>query len=203
MWCAVLPSTDHATMSSLTYHGDQLLFPQSRTLQSLQRAVRSSQHSLHNRLLSIDDDIRFLESLLPHYPSYPVLPNLRCGAWYVPPAVQSTPQQPSSAATTSAVAAAAAYFKSSDGHCGHWRMSSVRLNVAVVELAAATGGCWLVDSTRQGKRWAGQLHSYGAHMVRHCQQSDAAVQAALAAAVAAEAGRGEAGVSNRRRVRGR
>lgn len=136
-------------MSSLTYHGEQLLFPQTRTLQALQRAVRSSQHSLRNRLLSIHDDILFLHSLLPLYPPYPVLPNLSCGAWYHPPPSAQSP----SATQTPARSSAAAYFKSTDGHCGHWKLSSVRLNVAVVEAAAEAGGCWLVDSTRQGKRW--------------------------------------------------
>ena len=124
-------------MSSLTYHGEELLFPQARTLQSLQRAVRSSQHSIHNRLLSIHDDVTFLLSLLPLYPPYPLLPNLRCGAWYTPSSLSSH----------------SAYFKSSDGHCGHWQLSAVRLNVQVVAVAVKAGGCWLVDSTRQGKRW--------------------------------------------------
>ena len=124
-------------MSGLTYHGEELVFPQTRTLQSLQRAVRTSQHSIHNRLLSVQDDIAHLLSLLPLYPPYPLLPNLRCGAWYTPPSHASR----------------SAYFKSSDGHCGHWQLSSVRLNLPVVEAAVEAGGCWLVDSTRQGKRW--------------------------------------------------
>ena len=124
-------------MSGLTYLGEEVLFPHTRTLQSLQRAVRSSQHSIHNRLLSIQDDIAFLHSILPLYPPYPLLPNLRCGAWYTPPGLTSR----------------SAYFKSSDGHCGHWQFSTVRLNLSVVAAAVEAGGCWLVDSTRQGKRW--------------------------------------------------
>ena len=55
------------------------------------------------------------------------------------------------------------YFKSSDGHAGHWRFSETRLNLHVAAAAAECaqqddgggggGGVMLVDSTRHGKRF--------------------------------------------------
>jgi tRNA A64-2'-O-ribosylphosphate transferase len=52
---------------------------------------------------------------------------------------------------------AEAYFKSTDGHCGHWHFSTCRLNWHVALLAAERGGCMLVDATRRGKTFPDAL----------------------------------------------
>ena len=129
-----------------SYRGEQLLFGFSPSIQCLRRRVRQSQLSLHNRLLSIHDDSCFLSSLLSHYPPFPVLANLRCGAWYLRPRDSRPLACPSSSSSPSCC-----YFKSSDSHCLHWTFSPTRCNAAVLLLAAERGGVLLVDSTRMGK----------------------------------------------------
>ena len=127
--------------SSYTLEGRQVVFGHAATLQSLRRAVRTEQLSLLNRLRSIHDDHAFLASILPHYPAFPVLANLRCGSWYVPPLPVPSPT------------ASTCYFKSSDAHCLHWTFSPLRLNGHVAALCAERGGVVIVDSTRKGKRF--------------------------------------------------
>ena len=126
--------------SAYSFQGETLVFPNTSTLQSLQRAVQASQLSLHPRLHSIADDAAFLASLLPHYPPYPRLANLHCGAWYLPPSLCL--QQPSTC-----------YFKSSDSHCYHWTFSVTRCNPHVIDLCGREGGVLIVDATRMGKRF--------------------------------------------------
>lgn len=65
----------------------------------------------------------------------PLLANLRAGAWYVPPNARS----------------GTCYFKSTDGHYGHWDVSLTRLNFHVAQMAADAGCVLIVDSTRRGK----------------------------------------------------
>ena len=67
--------------------------------------------------------------------------NLRCGAWYVPPALT----------------AGHCYFKSTDGHCGTWGFSLTRLNLQAALAAGAQGQVIVVDSTRSGKRFPDAL----------------------------------------------
>jgi tRNA A64-2'-O-ribosylphosphate transferase len=52
---------------------------------------------------------------------------------------------------------AEAYFKSTDGHNGHWQFSTTRLNWHIALLAAQSGGCMLVDATRRGKTFPDAL----------------------------------------------
>ena len=71
----------------------------------------------------------------------PVLANLRCGVWYVPPAIRHS----------------ACYFKSTDGHSGCWDFSITRLNLQVALAAAEHGRAMVVDATRSGKRFPDAL----------------------------------------------
>jgi tRNA A64-2'-O-ribosylphosphate transferase len=43
------------------------------------------------------------------------------------------------------------YFKSTDGHHGQWRFSTIRLNLHVLEACCEHGGCIIVDATKRGK----------------------------------------------------
>ena len=103
------------------------------------RAVKRQEHGLYNCVASIVHDWQFVESITRQFPRLPVVANLRCGLWYAP-----TPD------TT-------AYFKSTDGHYGHWSFSTSRLNMHVATLAAQKGGLCLVDATRRGKRFPDAL----------------------------------------------
>lgn len=69
--------------------------------------------------------------------SLPVVANLRCGAWYVPPPPQA--RRPF------------CYFKSTDGHANEWSFSLKRPNLEVLAFIQAKGGVVIVDSTRRGK----------------------------------------------------
>ncbi len=73
-------------------------------------------------------------------PSLPAFANLRCGLWYAP-----SPD-------------GTCYFKSTDGHTGNWSFSLIRLNLHVALLAAAAGGCFVVDATRRGKTFPVRMH---------------------------------------------
>ncbi|KAJ2160623.1 tRNA A64-2'-O-ribosylphosphate transferase [Coemansia sp. RSA 552] len=97
--------------------------------------LRRDSLSVYNRLQSIADDARFVAEVAELFPAYPVLPNERCGLWYVDPA--------GSAQTV--------YFKSTDGHHGQWRFSLRRANTHLLRVLGSRGGCLLVDSTRRGK----------------------------------------------------
>ncbi|ESK97207.1 trna a64-2 -o-ribosylphosphate transferase [Moniliophthora roreri MCA 2997] len=99
--------------------------------------LRKESLDLFNRLHSIEEDINFVEQVHNAYPSVPLLPNLRCGAWYTPPDI-SAPYP--------------AYFKSTDGHTSNWKFNLRRPNLHLLPLIAQSGGLVLVDSTRAGKR---------------------------------------------------
>lgn len=86
------------------------------------------------RLKSIHSDAAFIDEVRRTYPGFACFANERCGTWYVRGHNTRT-----------------SYFKSTDGHAGHWQFSSTRLNLFVAELAAAAGGAVIVDSTRRGK----------------------------------------------------
>ncbi|KAG8877569.1 hypothetical protein FRB97_003321 [Tulasnella sp. 331] len=73
--------------------------------------------SLYNRLRSIQDDIVFVHHVCcEYYEHLPIVPNLRCGAWYVDPAVPQVVHTPT-------------YFKSTDGHHNHWDFNLRRANL--------------------------------------------------------------------------
>ncbi|KDN47668.1 hypothetical protein RSAG8_03458, partial [Rhizoctonia solani AG-8 WAC10335] len=88
--------------------------------------LRQEMTNTYNRLHSIDQDAKFV-SRVAHSGTLPVIPNLRCGAWYVDPSLI-----PSSGT-------AFAYFNAIRTRCPG-------------PLIIAHGGIMLVDSTRRGKR---------------------------------------------------
>ncbi|KAI0359563.1 initiator tRNA phosphoribosyl transferase [Trametes cingulata] len=99
--------------------------------------VRKESLDIFNRLHSIHEDVRFVQQVREAYPDLPILPNLRCGAWYVDPAIATN--EP-------------AYFKSTDGHFGNWNFNLRRPNLHLLRLVIDSRGIILVDSTRAGKR---------------------------------------------------
>ncbi|KAH9975564.1 initiator tRNA phosphoribosyl transferase [Lactifluus volemus] len=100
--------------------------------------IRRESLDIYNRLHSIEADIAFVNEVRATYPAFPLLPNLRCGAWYTDPTI--------------AHPTARAYFKSTDGHHGNWSFNLRRPNLHLLSIAATHGGFILVDSTRAGKR---------------------------------------------------
>ncbi|KAF9048646.1 tRNA A64-2'-O-ribosylphosphate transferase [Panaeolus papilionaceus] len=71
------------------------------------------------------------------YPELPLLPNLRCGAWYSDPEIATN---------------IPAYFKSTDGHNNNWSFNLRRSNLHLISFIIKHQGFILVDSTRSGKR---------------------------------------------------
>ncbi|KAI9511458.1 initiator tRNA phosphoribosyl transferase [Russula earlei] len=100
--------------------------------------IRRESLDIYNRLHSIEADIAFVNEVRVAYPTYPLIPNLRCGAWYTDPAI--------------AHPSVHAYFKSTDGHHGNWAFNLRRPNIHLLPIILAHGGLVLVDSTRAGKR---------------------------------------------------
>ncbi|KAJ1665308.1 tRNA A64-2'-O-ribosylphosphate transferase [Coemansia sp. RSA 1813] len=106
----------------------------------IDRQLRSETRNIYNRLRSIEDDAEFVHYVTQQLlPQYPVLPNERCGSWYVDPA--------------KARQHTTVYFKSTDGHCGNWKFSLRRANTHIFDILhrADKRGCIVVDSTRSGK----------------------------------------------------
>lgn len=99
--------------------------------------IRKESLDLYNRLHSVDYDARFVADVQQYYPLFPLLPNLRCGAWYADPAIATD---------------VPAYFKSTDGHTNNWSFNLRRANLHLLSLIAEQRGIVLVDSTRAGKR---------------------------------------------------
>lgn len=99
------------------------------------KELRKESTDLKNRILSIHQDSLFVRSVQNRYPDLPLIPNLRCGGWYCPPALSKE----------------TAYFKSTDGHSRQWRFSLKRSNLHIIDLIKNRGGAILVDSTRRGK----------------------------------------------------
>ncbi|KAF3442974.1 hypothetical protein FNV43_RR16892 [Rhamnella rubrinervis] len=99
------------------------------------RTIKRRHNSLYNALRSIFEDSIFVGEISQLWPDLPLLANLRCGLWYFPK-FHST-----------------CYFKSTDGHNNNWSFNTSRLNLHVAQLAGQKGGCFIVDSTRKGKRF--------------------------------------------------
>ncbi|KAH9889398.1 initiator tRNA phosphoribosyl transferase [Cubamyces lactineus] len=99
--------------------------------------VRKESLDIYNRLHSIHEDVQFVQQVRDAYPKLPILPNLRCGAWYVDPEIATN---------------VPAYFKSTDGHFGNWSFNLRRPNLHLLPIIVANRGIILVDSTRAGKR---------------------------------------------------
>ncbi|EGO00765.1 hypothetical protein SERLA73DRAFT_51306, partial [Serpula lacrymans var. lacrymans S7.3] len=108
-------------------------------------SIRKESQDLYNRLHSIAEDATFVEQAQRAYPDLPLLPNLRCGAWYADPT------------TTGHSFSHWAYFKSTDGHTGNWGFNLRRPNLHILPLLAQHRGIVLVDSTRAGKRMPDSL----------------------------------------------
>ncbi|KAJ1303922.1 hypothetical protein OPQ81_008333 [Rhizoctonia solani] len=101
--------------------------------------LRHEMTNTYNRLHSIDQDSKFVNRVA-QAGTLPVIPNLRCGAWYVDPSL------------TPSSGTAFAYFKSTDGHTSQWNFNLRRANLHLLPLIITHGGIILVDSTRRGKR---------------------------------------------------
>ncbi|KAG9312145.1 initiator tRNA phosphoribosyl transferase [Chiua virens] len=99
--------------------------------------LRRESQSIFNRIHSIAEDAAFVKQVYDHYPDLPLLPNMRCGAWYTDPKIASTER---------------AYFKSTDGHTNNWSFNLRRPNLHILPLIIEHAGLVLVDSTRAGKR---------------------------------------------------
>ncbi|KAK0226543.1 initiator tRNA phosphoribosyl transferase [Armillaria fumosa] len=99
--------------------------------------IRKEFLDIYNRLHSIDEDITFVNQVRLAYKGLPILPNLRCGAWYTDPST-SVPIP--------------AYFKSTDGHFSNWSFNLRRPNLHLLALVEEQKGMILVDSTRAGKK---------------------------------------------------
>lgn len=95
------------------------------------KQLRKEQTGVLGRLQAILYDADYVA----RFAEYPLVANERCGLWYVtPPQLTAT-----------------AYFKSTDGHTGHWQFLMRRLNLHILPLLAKNGVLVLVDSTRKGK----------------------------------------------------
>lgn len=105
------------------------------------KLVRKAERDPWNRLMSILVDAEWVHQFLSRRlkSSYPVIPNLRCGAWYTPSGREGYRN------------AQGVYFKSTDGHTWQWSFSFKRLNLHLIPLIEDRGGCVIVDSTRRGK----------------------------------------------------
>jgi tRNA A64-2'-O-ribosylphosphate transferase len=108
------------------------------------RRVLRDENCLLYRLRSIIEDSNWLQETIKIIQTaiqshIPVYGNLRCGTWYLPP----PPLFPS----------LECYFKSTDGHFGHWNFSSNRLNFHLLQALLTTQAIIIVDSTRLGKQF--------------------------------------------------
>ncbi|XBW38126.1 hypothetical protein QEN19_003722 [Hanseniaspora menglaensis] len=88
---------------------------------------------IKNRLLSIVHDRFYIETKLKFPKSYSVIPNERCGNWYLK-------QQELSC-----------YFKSTDGHSNQWNFSYRRLNLNILPSLYENKGIVIVDSSKYRK----------------------------------------------------
>ncbi|KAG6381976.1 initiator tRNA phosphoribosyl transferase [Boletus reticuloceps] len=113
------------------------LYQNMETTSSVLAELRRESQSIFNRIHSITEDAAFVKQVHGHYPDFPLLPNMRCGAWYTDPEITS-PER--------------AYFKSTDGHTNNWSFNLRRPNLHILSLLAQHAGLVLVDSTRAGKR---------------------------------------------------
>ena len=112
----------------------QPIFNINNDINEINKNLKKSLLSFKNRLQSIIHDHYFVKtihnSLL-----YPLIPNERCGLWYVPLNDRLD----------------TCYFKSTDGHTNVWSFSLRRLNLHLLPIILEHGGVVIVDSTRRGK----------------------------------------------------
>ena len=107
------------------------------SINAITNELRKDSLSIKNRLQSIIHDSFFVASLGSHtdLQHYPLIPNERCGLWYVPNKDQVD----------------TSYFKSTDGHTNQWTFSLRRLNLHLLPLLRQFDGISIIDSTRKGK----------------------------------------------------
>lgn len=111
-----------------------------KDLEELKKSFHSSNLSTRNRVLSIIRDSKYVSSIKEkYYPNIPIIPNDRCGRWYVDPKYYESDLLPS-------------YFKSTDGHTNNWSFSTRRLNLHLLQQIREFKGIIIVDSTRRGKK---------------------------------------------------
>ncbi|CCD27224.1 tRNA A64-2'-O-ribosylphosphate transferase NDAI_0K00350 [Naumovozyma dairenensis CBS 421] len=107
------------------------------SLSQINKDIKKEYKSLRNRLQSILLDNEFLnDEIIATFPNYPIIPNERCGLWYVSPSQYNQ----------------TSYFKSTDGHTNQWDFSTRRLNFHLLETIAKSKGITIIDSTRRGKK---------------------------------------------------
>ncbi|KAJ3203771.1 hypothetical protein HDU67_009940, partial [Dinochytrium kinnereticum] len=87
--------------------------------------IRKDSRNILNRLKSIAHDATFISHIASALPDFPLIPNERCGTWYIDP----------KRAHTESV-----YFKSTDGHYGKWDFNMRRLNRHILDVVAERGG---------------------------------------------------------------
>ncbi|ODV94683.1 hypothetical protein PACTADRAFT_28857, partial [Pachysolen tannophilus NRRL Y-2460] len=105
-------------------------------IHSITKELRKDSRSLRNRLQSIIFDSKFIiNTVKVLYSGRPLIPNERCGLWYVSPEEMYD----------------SCYFKSTDGHTGQWNFSTRRLNSHLLPIIQENNGIIIVDSTRRGK----------------------------------------------------
>ncbi|KAJ1027314.1 hypothetical protein NDA18_003323 [Ustilago nuda] len=97
--------------------------------------IKRESRQIYNKLHSISADSSFVCRIHTLHPSFLLIANLRCGAWYTDPSITS----------------AVSYFKSTDGHTHQWSFSLKRSNLHLVPSILKAGGAVVVDSTRRGK----------------------------------------------------
>lgn len=111
-----------------------------RDLEELKKSLHSNNLSSRNRVLSIVKDSNYVNNVKEkYYPEIPIIPNDRCGRWYVDPKYYEQELTPS-------------YFKSTDGHTNNWSFSTRRLNLHLLSQVRERNGIIIVDSTRRGKK---------------------------------------------------
>eukprot|EP01006_Ploeotia_vitrea_P014419 TRINITY_DN38954_c0_g1_i1.p1 TRINITY_DN38954_c0_g1~~TRINITY_DN38954_c0_g1_i1.p1 ORF type:complete len:505 (+),score=15.23 TRINITY_DN38954_c0_g1_i1:21-1535(+) len=114
---------------------DEVLLKKSEYHQAVRELRRTESHVYH-RIRSIMEDKNFVDQVTARIPpTYPIIGNLRCGTWYFPKFF------------------ATSYFKSTDGHYGHWQFHISRLNFHVAVAAYKHNGVVIIDSTRKGKKF--------------------------------------------------
>ena len=123
-------------MDALAHHLELLRVP--CVERELKKQLRNDRIA---HLRSIDADSQFVRATHLSCGSPPLFANLRCGVWYVPPSIR----------------AGTCYFKSTDGHAGHWGFSLSRINLQAALAAGLHQSVMIVDSTRSGKRFPDAL----------------------------------------------
>lgn len=93
--------------------------PSTLSIYKAARRIKRRESTLYNALRSVAEDAAFVAEIAALWPALPLVANLRCGLWYLPPRA----------------VAATCYFKSTDGHAGNWAFSTARLNLHLALLA--------------------------------------------------------------------